>query len=137
MQSQLQKNFCYFSYILSVRISPEMSLSGKKLLLGFTHIMLHLLQKLSLLLKHVSRKLSWCSNMCSTIGAVHILCQPKMGGPDPLSHPCQPKIINWLTPPPPQSEKKKQLTPSPPTPMKGLKRRISSGSIYLTAFYQD
>ena len=39
------------------------------------------------------------------LGAVHILCKPKMGGLDPPSPPCQPKIRNWLTPLPPLSEK--------------------------------
>ena len=49
------------------------------------------------------------------LGAVHILYEPKMGGPDPASLPFQPKIWNLPTPPPPLVRKiRNWLTPLPP-----------------------
>ena len=49
----------------------------------------------------------------STLGAVHILCQPKMGGYRPPLPPGQPKIRNWLTPPPPLIRKNPNLAITP------------------------
>ena len=56
----------YLRYILNVRTSPKMSLSVKQIFFGFLDLLIHLLQKLNLLLKHVVRKLSCCSDKSST-----------------------------------------------------------------------
>ena len=71
-----------------------------------------------------------------SLGAVPILCQPKLGGPDTPFPRCQPKIRNWLTPLTPLSEKNQKLA-NPPPPLSKIILSIYLMKTMSNAFTQQ
>ena len=81
LESILLKIFSsYFSYVRTLEHHQNCHCQAKKRIFLCLHLFLHLLRKLNFLLKHVTRKLSCCSNTSST-GKFKSYCSWKRGEP--------------------------------------------------------